>query len=67
MSKFILLLSELNAPLRDLRKSEMWIWNSEAKKAFADIKSVLTSTKVLRYYDISKPVKLTVDASMRGL
>jgi hypothetical protein len=53
--------------LRDLRKSEKWSWNSEAKKAFADIKSVLTSTKVLRYYDVSKPVKLTVDASMRGL
>lgn len=67
VSKFIPCLSELNAPLRDLKKEETWNWNDSAKQAFMKIKSTLVSTKVLRYYDLNKLVTLTVDASMRGL
>ena len=67
VSKFIPCLSELNAPLRDLKKQEEWVWDDKAKEAYAKIKAALTSTKVLRYFDVSKPVRLTVDASMRGL
>ena len=67
VSKFIPDLSELNAPLRDLKKQTEWNWTTEAQEAFKKIKTVLTSTKVLRYYDVKKPAILTVDASMRGL
>lgn len=67
VAKFIPGLSELNAPLRDLKNQEVWEWSPEASEAFAKIKETLTSTKVLRYFNVSKPVTLTVDASMRGL
>jgi len=55
VSKFIPELSELNAPLRDLKKQSEWQWTKEAGEAFANIKSVLTSTKVLKYFDAEKP------------
>lgn len=67
VAKFIPGLSEQNAPLRDLRREEQWKGNADEKQAFARIKTVLTFNKVLKYYDINKPVTLTVDASMRGL
>ncbi|XP_052276600.1 uncharacterized protein K02A2.6-like [Dreissena polymorpha] len=67
VSKFIPNLSELNAPLRDMKRLETWSWGDEAKRAFNKIKEALVSTKVLQYYDLKKPVTLTVDASMRGL
>ena len=35
--------------------------------ALSKIKETLTSETVLRYYDVGKPITLTVDASMKGL
>ena len=67
VSKFIPNLSELNAPLRELKKQEQWVWNDAARQAFEKIKRTLVSTKVLKFYSLDKPVTLTVDASMKGL
>lgn len=67
VSKFIPNLSSLNAPLREIRKQEEWSWTEKAKKAFQDVKNTLTSTTVLKYFDVKKPVRVTVDASMKGL
>ncbi|XP_013404021.1 uncharacterized protein K02A2.6, partial [Lingula anatina] len=67
VGKFIPRLSQLNAPLRELKKREEWSWDAPEKQAFANIKEALTSTKVLRYYDVNKPLRLTVDASTKGL
>jgi transposase InsO family protein len=67
VSKFIPQLSELNAPLRALKKNDTWSWGPEEKKAFLKIKEALSSNQVLRYYDVKQQVKLTVDASMKGL
>lgn len=36
-------------------------------KAFQELKSILTSKPVLKYYDVNKPVVLSVDASQDGL
>ena len=47
VSKFIPNLSELNAPLRDMKRLETWSWGDEAKRAFNKIKEALVSTKVL--------------------
>ena len=33
----------------------------------SEIKKTLTSTPVLKYFDVKKPVRVTVDASMKGL
>ena len=65
--KFIPNLSELNAPLRALKTQEHFVWTLEADQAFRKVKDTLTSTDVLHYFDASKPVTLSVDASQQGL
>jgi hypothetical protein len=67
VSKFIPNLSELNAPLREIKKQEDFTWDAQARMAFENVKKALTSTPVLQYFDVKKPVKVTVDASMKGL
>ena len=68
VAKFIPNLSDLNAPLRHLKKQDTeWKWGTMEEEAFKKIKDVLSSKPVLKYYDAKKPVKLTVDASMKGL
>lgn len=42
-------------------------WEEQQEKALGEIKKVLTSKPVLRYCDVNKPVKLSVDASQSGL
>ena len=64
VGKFIPNLSELNAPLRDLKKME-WRWGEKESTALKNIKQALTSAPVLRYYDVNKPVTLSVDASKK--
>lgn len=72
LSKYIPNHSTLTAPLRQLLKDEPengWAWKSEQEESFARIKNELTlsSGRVLKYYDVSKPVKLQVDASKSGV
>ena len=67
-SKFIPNMSTLTEPLRVLLKQEVhWHWEEQQEKALNEVKKVLTSKPVLRYYDVTKPVKLSVDASQSGL
>ena len=66
VSKFIPRMSEINAPLRDL-KTEEWHWGKEQEDAFIRLKEMLTSETTLKYFDVTKPVLISVDASMRGL
>ena len=67
VAKFIPHLSDLNAPLRELKKSKEWLWGSKEQNAFERIKRALTSKPLLKYYDVDKPVTLSVDASRKGL
>ena len=67
VSKFIPGLSSLNAPLRDLKKLADWHWGEKEQAAFDEIKRRLSSDPILKYYDVTKPVTVSVDASMRGL
>ena len=67
VAKFIPKLSELNSPLRELRKSKLWNWTETEKNSLKKIKETLTSKPVLKYFDVKKPVLVTVDASMKGL
>ena len=68
LSKFIPNMSTLTEPLRVLLKQEVhWHWEEQQEKALNEVKKVLTSKPVLRYYDVTKPVKLSVDASQSGL
>lgn len=68
LGKFISNMSELTEPLRKLlHKEAAWCWETEHTRAFEKIKKVLTSTPVLAYYDVNKPVKLSVDASSKSM
>ena len=65
VGKFIPNLSHLTGPLRDLRKE--WKWTETEAQCLKEVKKILTSKPLLQYYDVNKPVLISVDASMRGL
>ena len=68
MSKFIPNLANLTQPLRELLHKEVeWHWSERQEKAFQAIKEKLTSDATLQYYDVEKPLTVSVDASSYGL
>jgi hypothetical protein len=68
LHKFIPNVAELSKPLRELLKKEVvFRWDFEQQKAFEQLKNILTAAPVLRFYDPSKALTLTVDASKDGL
>ncbi|KAL0963940.1 hypothetical protein UPYG_G00315590 [Umbra pygmaea] len=68
LGKFIPNYSDIAAPLRQLtHKDTAWCWFPQHQQAFDRLKSCLSSSPVLSYYDVKKPVTLTCDASCYGL
>ena len=68
VAKFAPQVSEVAAPLRELiKKNISFHWLDIHDKAFPDLKSILIDSQALRYYDVTKPVTLQVDASQHGL
>ena len=68
VSKFVPKLSDHTELLRTLTvKDADWKWLPEHEKAYENLKSLLTSPPVLRYYDVHLPVVLQCDASDTGL
>ena len=67
VAKFIPNLSDLTAPLRELKRKEDWCWGDVEQSAFDKIKAELTSNRVLKYFDVHKKVLLSMDASTKGL
>ena len=67
--KYIPIMAELTAPLRTLlRKDAAWAWYPEHDATLANLKSLLSSESVLRFYDISLPgTTLQTDASKSEL
>ena len=67
-SKFIQNFSDLTQPLRELtKKNTTFQWKTKHEKAFNAVKSALTSTTVMSYFDKSKDTELVTDASPFGL
>ena len=61
-------LATLLDPLRPLLSTKNeFLWSSYHQEAFSHIKTSLTTTPMLSFFDISKPTKLSTDASRRGL
>lgn len=53
LGKYILKLSELAAPLRQLtQRDSTWCWLPEPQQAFDQLKSCLTSPSMLAYYNV---------------
>ena len=67
VAKFIPNLSNISAPLRELIKDVEFAWEHEQKTSFEKLKELLTSAPVLKFYDVKKPITLSVDSSKDGL
>lgn len=68
LSKFIPDLSEEDAPLRQLLKSDVeFMWQPAQQKAFERLKDLCSKDPVLRFFDPTKPVEIHSDASSSGL
>ena len=58
----------LLAPLRPLLSTKNdFVWSSDHEGAFSNIKKSLTTPPVLSFFDITKPTRLTTDASKQGV
>lgn len=68
LSKFMPHLSTVSAPLKTLlEKNTAWHWDKEKEKSFLKLKDMATNASILQYYDPSKPLSRSVDASSKGL
>ena len=68
LDKFCPHLAALTRPLRDLLKGNAaWVWESQHKTALTQLKTVMSSLPVLRLFDSSLPVVVSVDASSIGI
>ena len=68
LAKFLPKLSDVSAPLRELtRKDHDFYWSDIHDQAFDDIKELVSSPPLLKYYEPSKPLVLQCDASEKGL
>lgn len=68
LSRFLPNLSDVMAPIMKLtRKAQPWEWTQEQERAFDKMKSLVTNTPVLAYYDSSKPITVQCDSSQSGL
>ena len=68
LSKFLPHLSDITKPLRDLTKQEIeWMWGPPQQDALDKLKKAVSSTPILRYYNLQEEVTLQCDASQSGL
>ena len=68
LSKFIPNLSDLDASLKILLKSDLeFQWNHEQKKGFQRLKEACTKPPVLVLFNVNKPVEIEFDSSKDGL
>ena len=68
LSKFIPNMSQIGAPLRQLLQKDVeWSWGQAENEAFESLKTAISSTPVLKFFNPKEPVSLSVDASSKGL
>lgn len=68
VGKFVPNLSEHTASLRSLLKSDVeFKWMPEHDQSFKKLKSMLVSEPILQFFDVQKPIVLTVDSSSHSL
>ncbi|CAC5364689.1 unnamed protein product [Mytilus coruscus] len=68
LAKFVPNMSAVTEPIRKLLKEEHeFIWTHGQQQAFEKLKDIITKNPVLSFYDVSKPVTVSCDASQCGL
>jgi len=68
LAKFLPSLSTVAEPLRRLTdKDAVFDWLPQHQTAFTKLKTMMTETPVLQYYDVNKPVTIECDSSEVGL
>lgn len=68
LSKFLPHLSDITKPLRELTQNDVvWLWESPQQTALDTLKKAVTTTPVLRYYNLKEEVTIQCDASQSGL
>ena len=68
LRKFISNFSEKTASLCELLRNDAhWSWEPAQQLAFDTLKMDISQPAVLRYFDPSRPVTMSVDASKSGL
>ena len=68
LSKFIPNYSKVSSPLRTLLEQDTeWHWSEQQESAFQTLKQMISNPPVLKYFDPDKPVKISVDASSKGM
>jgi hypothetical protein len=68
VSRYIPHYATMTEPLRRLtRQNEPWSWSEEAQSSFDSLKSALSSTQVMVYFDQKKSTEILVDASTVGV
>ena len=68
LAKFLSNLSDISHPLRELtKKNVVFEWNNECEQAFVKLKSMITTTPVLDFYNPSKSLEIQDDSSQDGL
>ena len=68
LSCFLPKLSDVAKPLRQLTEEEVvFTWQQQQEEALNTIKHLLTSSPVLKYYNVDEDVTLQCDASDKGL
>lgn len=54
--------------MRNLTKKGIeFIWDSNTQEEFENLKQILVNSPTLKFFDVNKPVVLSVDASQKGL
>ena len=67
-ARFIPKFSDVSEPLRQLtKKDQPFQWLPQHERSFNQIKELLTSAKVMAYFDPKKETELITDASPTGL
>ena len=61
-------MADISAPLRKLtEKNVEWKWTETEENSFNKLKKLATEAPVLRFYDPTLPLTLSVDSSSTGL
>lgn len=68
LCKFIPEYAEVTTPLRKLLHNDiLWSFDKPQIEAVEKLKQTITSLPILKFYDPSKEIKITTDASKHGL